>query len=607
VTALVANNNKSSDANSKVRVNIDTSQALEVVGDKSIETAISSGADSTVRFRVRARKILGDTTLAIGASAAGQHASYTLDMSIRPASPYVTTITSGYVKKSLLRSVKADVALNRRMYPDMRIVEASASSFPFGLAAGLIHYLETYPYGCTEQLVSQAFPAVVIGSRPEFAMNSDKAAKSIAHAFATLEARQNAEGAFGLWSAGAEVSPFVNVYATHFILEAREHGIEVPPLLLARALASMRNMTSAPGATLEDLRAQAYALYLLARSGVVVTDQASAIRAALDSNFAKTWPTDLTALYLASTYQLLKMDRDAALIIGRAPAFMPAGSEVDTYCDDLVYRATWLYLTSKHFPDRAKKIGAEQVLAIADAIRDNRQNTISSAYALLALDAYAKTAGTPTQSGIRFTATMPDGKSRPLAIANQRFARADVPADAKSVHFEGDTDFALFYQLTEAGFDLSAPATEIKNRIEVFREFANEKGEAVTSTPIESKVDVKLSIRAIDAPVSNVAIVDMIPGGFEIDISPEGLGNRASGPTVSNTWRPDFIDVREDRVVFYGTVGIEAQTFSYRLKPTNRGLFKVPPVYAEGMYDRRVQARSLGGQFRVGDVPGSPP
>ncbi len=60
---------------------------------------------------------------------------------------------------------------------------------------------------------------------------------------------------------------------------------------------------------------------------------------------------------------------------------------------------------------------------------------------------------------------------------------------------------------------------------------------------------------------------------------------------------------REDRVVFYGTVGTDAETFSYRLKPTNRGTFTVPPLYAEGMYDRTVQARSLGGRFRIGDAP----
>jgi len=192
-----------------------------------------------------------------------------------------------------------------------------------------------------------------------------------------------------------------------------------------------------------------------------------------------------------------------------------------------------------------------------------------------------------------------------LDIQNAQFAHADVPADAKGVHIEGDTDFALFYQLTEAGFDLAPPTTEIKKRIEVFREFDNEKGEAVTSAAIESKVDVKMSVRAIDSPVSNVAIVDMIPAGFEIDISPEGLGKRGSGPTAATTWQPDFIDVREDRVVFYGTVGTDAQTFSYRLKPTNRGNFTVPPLYAEGMYDRSVQARSLGGRFQIGESTGS--
>ena len=102
-------------------------------------------------------------------SAAGKDAHYTLDMSVRPASPYVTTITSGYVKKSLFRSVKADLQLHRKMFPQMRTIEVSASSFPLALAHGLRHYLETYPFGCTEQLVSQAFPA--IGSA--LARNSD--------------------------------------------------------------------------------------------------------------------------------------------------------------------------------------------------------------------------------------------------------------------------------------------------------------------------------------------------------------------------------------------------------------------------------------------------
>ena len=184
VTALVANNTGFAVKDSSVKVSIDTTAALEVIGDKSVDTPIASGTDRTLRFRVRvaAKPVLGDASVTIGASAAGKHATYTLDMSIRPASPYVTTITSGYVKKSLLSSVKADLPLHRKMYPEMRNIEVSASSFPLGLAYGLLHYLATYPYGCTEQLVSQAFPAVVLGSRPELGLSSDKSAKSIEHA-----------------------------------------------------------------------------------------------------------------------------------------------------------------------------------------------------------------------------------------------------------------------------------------------------------------------------------------------------------------------------------------------------------------------------------------
>jgi uncharacterized protein YfaS (alpha-2-macroglobulin family) len=68
----------------------------------------------------------------------------------------------------------------------------------------------------------------------------------------------------------------------------------------------------------------------------------------------------------------------------------------------------------------------------------------------------------------------------------------------------------------------------------------------------------------------------------------------------SSTWHPEYADVREDRVVLYGTVGPEAQEFVYRVKATNRGAFTLPPPYAESMYQRTVKARGLPGQVKVG-------
>ena len=57
--------------------------------------------------------------------------------------------------------------------------------------------------------------------------------------------------------------------------------------------------------------------------------------------------------------------------------------------------------------------------------------------------------------------------------------------------------------------------------------------------------------------------------------------------------------MRDDRVVIYGTAVRNAQEFVYRIRATNAGTFIVPPAYGESLYDRTVQARSLGGKIEV--------
>ena len=175
-----------------------------------------------------------------------------------------------------------------------------------------------------------------------------------------------------------------------------------------------------------------------------------------------------------------------------------------------------------------------------------------------------------------------------------------MSAEAKQVHFESEGAPTLFYQrLSEAGFDLEPPAREIKNRLEVYRELKNEKGEPASSTSLDSKIYVHVLVRALDAPVDDVAVVDLLPGGFELDISPEALGNRVSLQPGADVWTPAYIDAREDRVIFFGRVDAQARRFVYRLKPTNRGRFAVAPILAEGMYERSALARSLAGSVAV--------
>jgi uncharacterized protein YfaS (alpha-2-macroglobulin family) len=64
-------------------------------------------------------------------------------------------------------------------------------------------------------------------------------------------------------------------------------------------------------------------------------------------------------------------------------------------------------------------------------------------------------------------------------------------------------------------------------------------------------------------------------------------------------WRAEYADVREDRVVMYGSAGKEVGEYSYRIKATSSGSFIVPPAYVESLYEREVQGRAAASRVTV--------
>ena len=69
--------------------------------------------------------------------------------------------------------------------------------------------------------------------------------------------------------------------------------------------------------------------------------------------------------------------------------------------------------------------------------------------------------------------------------------------------------------------------------------------------------------------------------------------------STQGSWELQYADIREDRVVFYGSVGASMVEVTYKARATNAGEFVVPPAYGEAMYDRRVFARSAGSRLQV--------
>jgi uncharacterized protein YfaS (alpha-2-macroglobulin family) len=544
---------------------------------------------------------LGAAAVKFAASWQAHESHLSAEVSVRPASPYVSEITAGYFASSI------DIPISRSLYPNYRKLEVGVSNVPLVLAGALANYLDDYPHLCTEQLVSRGFAALITSRQPELARVAGGAAhlpgEATAALLAVLRSRQNAEGGFGLWTASVGADEFASVYALHWLIEARERSEAIPVDMLQRASAWLQRYAVSPvpddaSEGLAGLRNRAYAAYLLTRQGTVTTPIIAGLRETLDARYAGTWKRDITAGYLASVYKLQRQDREAdPLMDGLASRIgTPSGRRFAFYYDDTIRDAEVLYLLSRHFPERAHALKARDLQALAGPLSRGEYNTLSAAALVLAFDAYA---GNVAANGLdRFSGEQlaANGERSPLSVKGKLLLQGSYGQDSKQLHLVNDTGLAGFFAMTSAGFDRTPPTGELRQGMEILREYVDARGQPITTVQNGDEIVVRLRMRAIDADyIANVAVTDPLPGGFE----PVLQTDAGAEPQDPAGWQPVFADVREDRVVLYGGFTKNMAEYRYRIRASNAGTFLVPPSYAESMYDRTLRARTVPSRVTV--------
>ncbi|MGA3328248.1 MAG: alpha-2-macroglobulin family protein, partial [Terriglobia bacterium] len=574
VTVGVFNNTRGKDP---IRVQAHVSRELTLTSSASSDLEIAEKREGVAEFQFKANAVLGPASLKFSATRGRSEAHIEESVSVRPAIAYRTQLTLGSFD-----SASTNVPLKRDLYSELRSVEASVSALPLVWGEGLIAYLDSYPYPCTEQLVSKGFAALLLASRPEFGAVKTRDPQPIAGTLSMLQSRENDSGGFGLWSSSPQSAEFPTVYAAHFLLEARDRGQKVPPEMLASVDEWLTRFASTPAPTLEDGRLRAYAVYLLARQGIKPAAALSNVEQELANRQAATWFNDLAAAYLASTYRLMQRNAEADRIIRNVPwSQQKRGGMDDVYYDPVVHDAQLLYLLARHFPDRINRVPSEALEGIGSAISGNRVSSLSAAYTLLALDAYAKAAAPAVKLGI--------------VLGGQRQAstsKVSVPVGIAKVQFTREGSLTAYYSLNESGFDRNPPTSEISQGLEVIHEFLDANSNVTTKVTVGQEFWVRLRVRTTSRDrLNQIAVVDLLPGGVEPTL------DRQLGPGTD--WAPTYVDKRDDRVVFYGDATKNAATYVYKVRATNAGVFQAPPAFAEGMYNRQITGQSQAAKLEI--------
>lgn len=528
-SATITKNMQHEESLEPIKVKLTASSHLTVFDEITHELFLSPGEQQTIHFKMKANDQLGDGHVAIEVIQGEHRSQRDAYISIRPASAYQTTVISGH-DQTAIKTIKA----NRELYEEQKSVDIIADRHPLALANGLDRLLSHYPFECTEQLVSKAFAKLYLEKDKELSEQSFK------QVIKFLRERQNHDGSFCYWPGKqGYTSKLATVYAMDFLTEAQLKGFAVPKDVFTRGIQALKDIVSKDVHDIYEILIHAQAIYLLTYNGYITTPYLVNLRLNLDDDY----DDSLVQLYFAATHLLMKDHQGAQNI-------MTSWTFDQRYTNDLfnpaAKQALMLVLLARHFPEHLKN--QQKVLfEMTQGLTSDNLNTFAAANSIKALSSYA-----------------------------DAFPLIDAPLEItkntnNEILFHNSNKELFFYQITQSGYDktISKPYS---NGIEI----AKTMDDIIT---MGDKTMVKICVRALqDRYLQDIAIVDLLPGGFEIvpgSICCDGC---------------DHVDVREDRILIFCSLSPNMQEFSYQLRAINKGKYTVPPVYAEAMYNSKINA-----------------
>ncbi|HEX5318023.1 MAG TPA: alpha-2-macroglobulin [Stellaceae bacterium] len=558
--------------------------------DPPVDQTINLGAGKSFSggFALAATTV-GNTALTLDLTGpGGLHIVRDFTIGVRPAQSYQLRRFVGQLQPG--QSVTLDDNAADEFLPGTAEALLSVSPRPEWDVPGLLRALDRYPYGCIEQTTSRALPLLYVdavsklwNTDPGFSANA-----ALDGAIAHIAGMQKTDGSFGVWSDNDETVPWLDAYATDFLLRAQAHGTKVPDYALKAAINWLHDYVRQDHKDPGDLSAVAYAHFVLATAKA---DDLPVLRYFSDTQMANL-PSRLAQAQLAAALALygdMNRARAAYAAALSAPAGRPKTLRYVDYGSDLRDNAALLAFAAG---DKALQ---PRLTAVVDRISGlfahaGETSTQEKAWLLMAAEAAAKISGgsmtVATDGGAAETLKDPLYRRRPLGAGAPKVTVANKGASPiwRTVSITG---------VVKA--DLPAENKGYAVNRQVFHPDGT-PADLAKVRQTDLYVVVVSGKRADASRAARTLVVDLLPAGFEI----QGAGLGSSDGTssrydwVKNLTQPDFVEARDDRYIATVNLpqGTDNFTFAYVVRAVTPGEFKYPALDVEDMYDPETSGRT---------------
>ncbi|MBS1167598.1 MAG: hypothetical protein H6R00_3623 [Proteobacteria bacterium] len=536
-------------------------------------------------------KAVGDETITAALkSPDGSVLTKTLTLGVRDNEPAVTRV-SDFSLKPASGELKLTADLFAGLKPATGVATLTVGTVAGIDLPGLVHALDKYPYGCSEQLTSRALPLVYLD---DVILAAGLAGEAPVHervqkAIDALLVNQGSDGSFGLWGPGSE-DLWLNAYVTDFLTRAKEKGYTVPPVAYDMAVTNLKNRVAYASDFTDGGEDVAYGLYVLARNGrASIGDLRFFAETKLDA-----FGTPLARAQLGAALALYGDSQKATGVFRSSLDLLEEGKD-----SGRVWRADY----GSDLRDGAAilALASESKLTTFDYQGLNREvgklykassytSTQEQAWMLLAAHAMLKdglkpeldVGGTP-HDGVFTAKYQPGDVAKEPVVKNVGKTAVDARVTVTGIPQTPEPAGGNGYALTRTYYDLDGKEID------------------PSAVKLGDRMVVVLSVTTTQSGWARLVLNDPLPAGFAIDNpSLVRAGDVAALDWLAPLDNAAHTEYQTDRfTVAFDLKDTSEFQFAYMARAVAPGSFNLPAATLEDMYRPERQARTDAGHVEV--------
>ena len=598
-------------------------QAAPLQLDKpTAQVHIDDGRSETVVFSARTLAAVGGAKLRVVADARGKAGTLEVkdeqDVPLLPAGPKDRVVQKIQIAQGQTSIDLGKLPALQGWVPTSETATFWLTTNPYAESFEHLDYLLTYPYGCIEQTTSSTFPLLYLGNLiddvdPQLA--ELKIEDRVAAGIDRVLSMETPSGGFGYWPGATEPLEWATAYATHMLLEAKKAGYSVPDARLEGVLSWIEGRTAAyeRGEHIKrdkwnvyDQQSEAYLQYVLALAG---KGHKARMLALISKIPATATGADAEDRYLLEAGLYIAGDRRFERDLRHpdsSPIELKRVNDWSFYSD---LRRRGMMLSTFHDLFGRDPAGEALAQRVAEGLANHMSSWYTTQELMWGIMGLGKWVGTPkgttaavgtvTADGATIAPHGTRGKDRTWSLiraAEYKSLTLALPSSAAG----------LWLVVNSTGVRANGDYKTGGSGLALSRTYMNLDGDTVDPAAGNVKlgdllyVELELENTSGEA-IQNIALVDRLPAGFEIENARLGRGTRPDWVKDEEQWDVDFMNMRDDRVEAFGTLGAgETKKLTYTILAVTSGTFAVPPSEAGAMYDPTLWARTRGGTAVIG-------